>query len=135
MKHGVYPYRGVSSGITDFGDSMCVASVYPSTRIGDILHRFSVSGVLPQVGRAAIPADLVCGGEDFNSLRNKIDDLRSQGITMEQIEEMLNGEVSGNVDSDDSKHGSEGSLESPADESGKAGVVPTGDQGASPATV
>lgn len=134
MKHGKYPYRGVSQGLTDFGDSMCVASVYPSTRIGDILHRFSVTGVLPQVGRAAIPADLVCGGEDFNSLRNKIDDLRAQGVTMEQIEEMLNGNFDDHANPDDSQHGVESGLESTSNESGQ-GVAPNGGQGGSPATV
>lgn len=133
MKHGKYPYRGVSQGLTDFGDSMCVASVYPSTRIGDILHRFSVTGVLPQVGRAAIPADLVCGGEDFNSLRNKIDDLRAQGVTMEQIEEILNGNINDNVDSPDREHGVESSLEPAPDK--QDGVAPNGGQDVSPATV
>lgn len=133
MDHARYPYRGLSKGITDFDDSLCVGSVYPSTRIGDILHRFSVSGVLPTVGRAAIPADLVCGGEDFSSLRAKIDELRAEGVTPEQIEEMINGNVGNHADPADSEHGSEGRVESVANNQGQQPAV--NGQGGSPATV
>ena len=134
MKHGRYPYRGVSQGLKDFDDSLCVASVYPSTRIGDILHRFSVSGILPHVGRAVIPADLVCGGDDFNSLRAKIDELRAQGVTLEQIEEMINnGNVGDNANPADSEHRLEGGLEPAPNNQGQQPAV--NGQGASPATV
>lgn len=97
MKHGRYPYRGMSAGLADFGDSLCERALYDSTRIERVLHNFRVSGVIPNVGRTALPADVVFGDYDFNTLRARIDELHAQGVTEEQVLQMLS--AGGNLDS------------------------------------
>lgn len=86
MKTKVWPYDVPTPGIKDFGDSRCVSSLYDDTRIDRILQRFRVNGVLPDVGKASLPADVVFGGEDFATLRARLDEARAAGITMDDIE-------------------------------------------------
>lgn len=131
MNHDKFPYTGVSEGISDFGDSLCVKSLYPDTRISDILRRFRVTGVLPSVGRMALPADVVFGDADFASLRARLDEARAAGVTEAQIEELINGKVNGVVDTSDGQSSVEGGME--FDSRSKAGGV--ADQGDSPANI
>lgn len=124
MKHGCFPYRGISRGIADFGDSLCVASLYPSTRIADILRNFSVTGVLPQTGRAALPADIIFGDFDFNTLRSMLDDAAAQGITEEEFLKSLKVGL-------DSAPGASPVDDASADKPAEAGQAPASE----PATV
>lgn len=131
MKHGRYPYRGISEGISDFGDSLCESSLYNDTRIDTIFHNFRVTGVLPQIGRASLPSDVVFGDYDFATLRARLDELRAQGITEEQIMEMLqNGNFDGNADSASGEHGSTSGVAAPQSD-GQTVAAANGGQGSS----
>lgn len=87
-----WPYFGVSEGISDFDESLTVQSELESTKINTILKKFQVTGVLPNVGRASLPADVYFGGEDFQDLQQKLLEARNSGLTEEKLLEMLRGE-------------------------------------------
>lgn len=75
-----FPYTGCDAGLMDFGDSLTVQSELANTKIENILKRFQVTGVLPTVGRVALPADQFFGGDDFDSLAAKLSDAKTAGI-------------------------------------------------------
>lgn len=107
-----FPYAGCDAGIADFGDSLTVQSELANTKIENILKRFQVTGVLPSVGRVALPADQFFGGEDFDSLAAKLSDAKACGID----EATLMSEE-GNESGSNSPASAEGALAS--DEEGK----------------
>lgn len=121
MATKVFPYAGESEGLKDFDESMTVQSELEGTKIGNILKKFQVTGVLPTVGRVALPADTFFGGEDFQSLSNKISEAREAGVTPEMLEGEVNEDESEHrdPDTDDSEHRSQGGVAAPSD--GNAG--------------
>lgn len=132
MKHGVYPYRGISPGIGEFDESRCVGALYDDTRLDSILRRFRVTGVLPDCGRSALPADIVFGDYDFGTLRAALDEARAAGVDETKIEEFIHGNLNRDANPADSEHGAESGVESPAHEPGQT-VAADGGQGGSPA--
>lgn len=116
-----FPYTGQSEGLKDFDESLTVQSELESTKIGNILHKFQVTGVLPNSGRVALPADTFFGGEDFQSLSNKLFEAKENGIDVETLEEIEKNErESDNSDTVGAEHGAEGDLGASAE--GDAGV-------------
>lgn len=79
------PYSGASEGLSFDEPSRAVQSEKESTLISSILKRFAATGVLPSVGRVALPADILLGGDDFQSLNERLDRARRSGVSEEVI--------------------------------------------------
>lgn len=67
-----YPYRGVSEGLMCPEDTRTQTQYAKDTEINNIMKRFAVTGVLPNVGMSCLPADQFFGGTDFVDLNNVI---------------------------------------------------------------
>lgn len=122
-----WPHGGISKGIDNFGDSLTVQSELEHTLISNILKHFEVTGVLPSNGRVAMPADVYLGGDDFQSLRERISEAERAGITEDALNNLNNGDeqkdehVDNYADTDDSQHGSQGSMAAPVQGQQSAG--------------
>lgn len=126
FKAKVWPHGGISKGIDNFGDSLTVQSELEHTLISNILKKFEVTGVLPTTGRVAMPADVFLGGDDFQSLRERLDEAQRAGITEDALDKLQNGDVNdehehNHADTDDSQHGTEGGVAAPVQGQQSAG--------------
>lgn len=63
---------GVKPGLSGFGDSLTLQNLEPSTRISNILAKYQVTGILPDRGRATLPADMVFGGITFDEVSERL---------------------------------------------------------------
>lgn len=74
MSSKLFPYRGESEGLVCPEDTRTQWQFAKDTEISSIMKRYQVTGVLPNIGMACLPADEFFGGVDFAEMQSTISD-------------------------------------------------------------